>query len=161
MSASEFGGWTEDRSAIGAATHPRLLDRLAESPARAAAGAVSASAPPAGEWSAREAVLHLVAVEEEVWQPRLDSLAAPGSPTWSWIEPGLWSGPGSETLDGANTAFAAARAATVARLEGLDGAGWARHGLHATYGRLDVARLLTILIDHDEEHLAQIEALCR
>ncbi len=29
-----------------------------------------------------------------------------------------------------------------------------RTGVHATYGRLDVAGLLRLAIDHDEEHLA-------
>ena len=32
--------------------------------------------------------------------------------------------------------------------------GWDRTGVHETYGRLDVAGLLRVAIDHDEEHLA-------
>jgi hypothetical protein len=48
------------------------------------------------------------------------------------------------------------RAATVARLDALDAAGWARTGRHATYGVLDVTALLRIALDHDEEHLAQV-----
>jgi hypothetical protein len=40
----------------------------------------------------------------------------------------------------------------------FDDAGWARTGVHATYGRLDVAALLRLAADHDDEHLAALEA---
>ena len=52
--------------------------------------------------------------------------------------------------------FAKRRAKSVATVRALDEAGWARFGTHATYGRLDVAGLLRLAIDHDEEHLAGI-----
>lgn len=139
----------------------RLRDALAAVPERVAATTAAASRPPddapaPGEWSARQVVLHLAAVEEEVWQARLDALASEAFPHWPWVEPGFWSGPGGDTWDGALAAFAARRAATVARLDALDADGWRRTGRHATYGVLDVAALLRIALDHDEEHLAQI-----
>jgi hypothetical protein len=139
----------------------RLRDALASMPARLVA-AVGASvvapgdAPGPGEWSAREVVRHLAAVEEQVWHVRLDALATESFPQWPWVEPGLWSGPGDATFEGAIEVYAARRAETLARLDALDAAGWARTGRHAVYGVLDVAALLRILIDHDEEHLAQV-----
>lgn len=140
-----------------------LRDALAAAPERAAMLAADADDPPAGEWSAREVLLHLVAVDVEVWQPRLDSLAEasrPGNePRWAWVEPRAWAGPGDDSLDGALAAFRAQRAATLDRIDGLGAAGWQRFGIHATFGRLDVAGLLYILADHDEEHLAQIADL--
>jgi hypothetical protein len=137
-----------------------LRDSLAEMPARIA-GAAAALPDPAvattpGEWSAREVVLHLVAVEEEVWQARLDALANDDFPHWPWVEPGLWAGPDAGTFAGALVTFGRFRAATIARLDALDAAGWARRGRHATYGELDVAGLLRIAVAHDGEHLAQI-----
>jgi len=138
----------------------RLRDELAAMPERVAAAArhpdpdASASV---GEWSAREVVLHLAAVEVEVWQPRLDALAAETFPTWPWVEPGLWHGPGTASFDGALAVFGAFRAATIARLDALDVDGWSRRGHHATYGELDVAALLRIALAHDEEHLTQIQ----
>jgi hypothetical protein len=45
----------------------------------------------------------------------------------------------------------------VATVRALDEAGWERFGTHATYGRLDVAGLVRLAIDHDEEHLAGLE----
>lgn len=143
-------------------TQQRLRDALASTPARAAAAATARgrdpeTAPEPGEWSAREVVLHLAAVEEEVWQARLDALATESFPRWPWVEPGLWSGPGDGTFDGAFEAYAVRRAATLARLDALDEAGWRRTGRHDVFGVLDVAAMLRILLDHDEEHLAQIE----
>ena len=137
-----------------------LRDALASAPRRAQpvmgslADPAAAQAP--GEWSPHQVILHLVAVDEEVWQPRLAALVAEAFPRWPWVEPGTWDGPGAETVDGAISAFASTRAATVAALDGLDDAGWARRGLHATFGELDVAALMRIAVDHDEEHLAQI-----
>lgn len=139
-----------------------LLARFGAAPDRIAsvASAISgADTPPPGEWSAREVVLHLVAVEEEVWQARLEALARDESPRWSWTEPGLWHGPGEETLDRALAVFRARRLKTARRLEALDVAQWAHTGTHATYGLVDMARLVEIAIDHDEEHIAQIAAL--
>ncbi|MES2209794.1 MAG: DinB family protein [Chloroflexota bacterium] len=139
----------------------RLRDDLAAVPERAALAARASAAPPddapaPGEWSARENVLHLAAVEDEVWHPRLDALTTETFPHWPWVEPGLWSGPGDDTFDGALAAFAAARALTIARLDALDPEGWAQQGRHDTYGILDVVGLLRIALDHDEEHLRQM-----
>ena len=140
------------------ADQARVTERLERFPAelasvaRLAAGRTVAR----GEWTAREVVLHLVAVEEEVFQRRLGQLATEDHPGWPWVEPGLWNGPGDEALDGALAAFADLRAATVARLCALDDAGWARSGTHAVFGVLDLAGLLRIAVDHDAEHLAQI-----
>jgi hypothetical protein len=138
-----------------------LLGLLAVAPARAAELAARATVPPPGEWSAREVILHLAAVDEQVWHPRLDSLLAVGAdpPRWSWVEPGLWAGLGDDTLAGARAAFEERRAGTLARLDALGDSGWERYGIHATYGRLDVPALLRILADHDTEHLAQLAQL--
>lgn len=138
-----------------------LRDALAAVPGRLVAAVVTSpvapdDAPEPGEWSAREVVRHLAAVEEEVWHARLDALANETLPRWPWVEPGLWSGPGDATFDGAFEAYAERRAATLARLDALEPAGWTRTGRHDVYGILDVAAMLRILIGHDEEHLAQL-----
>lgn len=144
-------------------TQRTLRDSLAGAPARAVALAAAASgspdlAPAPGEWSLREVVLHLAAVDEEVWHPRLDALVAEAFPHWPWVEPGPWAGPGVETFAGAVAVFGERRAATIARLDALDDAGWAKVGRHETFGILGVAALLQIALNHDEEHLAQIAA---
>ena len=150
-----------------AANDPRrgLLARLAEDPARIAAAARrvaaagSRSGTPPGEWTARDVVAHLAAVETDVHQARLDQLAAGGpAPEWVWTEPGPLDAPEAATLEGALDLFAACRSATLGRVTGLDEAGWARTGTHATFGRLDVTGLLGVIIDHDDEHLGGLEA---
>ncbi len=141
-----------------------LFARLAESRERIEQVARSADRggePPAGAWSAREVVLHLVAVESEVFQPRLTDLATDPDPHWRWTEPGTFDGPGGESLDGALALFADRRDATLARVAALDEAGWARAGTHETYGRLDVAGLLRLAHDHDLEHLATLDRMAR
>jgi hypothetical protein len=109
-----------------------------------------------GEWGPVEVVRHLIAVEGQVWQARLARVAVEDDPHWSWTEPGLAPGFDDAPVQAIVAAFATARAATVATVRALDELGWARFGTHATYGRLDVAGLLELAIDHDEEHLAGI-----
>ena len=135
-----------------------LLGSFADFPERLRVAARAASDRPvvAGEWGPPEIVRHLIAVEDEVWQSRLARLATEDDPHWPWTEPGL--APGFETagLDVILAAFSTARAQTTATLGALDDAGWARHGTHATYGRLDVEGLLRSAIDHDASHLEQL-----
>lgn len=142
--------------APAAAAH--LLARLAAVPDRLAVAARSASPePPApGEWAPTDVVRHLIAVEEEVWHPRLAQLAAEEHPFWAWAEPDRWTGLPGARLEELLAVHAAARRMTVATLAELDEAGWARTGTHATFGVLDLAGLLMIAIDHDEEHLASL-----
>ena len=135
-------------------TREELVRELALTPDRLAEAAGRAPPAPPGEWSPLEVVCHLVAVEAEVWHARLDALWEDAAePHWPWVEPKPWDGEGSGTLDGALAVFATRRAATLDRLARLDAAGWRRTGVHATYGRIDVERLVEIAIDHDREHL--------
>lgn len=141
-----------------------VVARLGAFPARLAtvARAVEAleavAARPAGEWTPRDVVAHLVAVEGVVWQARLAMLdASPEEPAWTWTEPGPIEDPGAASLEGALGLFSAGRGLTLERLAALDDAGWARTGVHATYGRLDVAGLMRVAADHDDEHLAALE----
>ncbi len=110
----------------------------------------------AGEWSARDVTLHLAVVEVGVWHVRLDALETGSFPEWPWVEPDRWSLPEGSGFEAAVDVFSAHRAATVRRLEELDQTGWQRRGRHATFGVLDVAALMRIALDHDEEHLRQI-----
>ena len=133
----------------------QLLERLAAVPDQLADSARAASPePPApGEWTPSEIVRHLIAVELEVWHPRLAMLATEEDPQWPWAEPDRWTEEPGASLDTLLARYRAARTSTIATLEALDDAGWARTGTHATYGVLDVASLMDRAVDHDEEHL--------
>ena len=135
-----------------APTRDDLLVRFAGYPERVAAAARAASAVP-GEWTPEQVARHLIAVETIVHQARLLDIAVDDRPTWDWTEPGPWMGEPDLDLDGVLARFAELRAATVARVQALDDDGWRRAGRHATYGKLDVAGLLKLATDHDEDHL--------
>ena len=124
-------------------------------------GRAAAAAPPdgpaPGEWTPSDAVRHLIAVELEVWHPRLAALAAEDHPTWAWVEPDRWTGEPEASLGRLLEVYDAARGSTVATLAAMDDAGWARTGTHATFGVLDVAGLMTKALDHDEEHLRSFD----
>lgn len=135
-----------------------LVERFASFPVRLADAARAASARPVpdGEWGPAEVVAHLIAVEEVVWRSRLRDLEMNVDPHWSRTEPGLAAGLEDASLDEILAVFEAARAGTAGIVRALDDAGWARSGVHAVFGRLDVAGLLGVAIDHDEEHLRGI-----
>lgn len=147
------------RTEVPAETRARLRARLAAAPERVALAARAAEPRPVadGEWSAYEIVLHLAAVEEEVFHRRLRQLAEERDPHWEWTEPRFGDGFVAPTLDSALDVFRLHRAETLAHLDALDDAGWARTGTHATYGVLDVLDLVTVAADHDDDHLATLE----
>jgi hypothetical protein len=132
--------------------------RLAAFPAALAEAARAAlqDQPAPGEWTPSESVRHLIAVEEEVWHARLGQLRTEKHPRWQWVEPGQWLGAPASGLEHILAAHARTRATTLALLDGLGPDGWARTGTHDTYGVLDVAGLMTVAADHDDEHLASL-----
>jgi hypothetical protein len=121
--------------------------------------ATRATGDPGGGWGPLEVALHLAAVEQVVWQTRLRDLEAQEAPVWTWTEPALASGARDETLGSALTLFGQRRAATVALVESLSPVARARVGTHSTYGPLDLPGLLAVAVDHDEQHLADLERL--
>jgi hypothetical protein len=139
-------------------TPAAVRSRLAQLPA-ALAAAVRAAPPDAaepGEWTPSEIVRHLIAVEELVWHVRLRQLETEAHPHWAWVEPGQWLGAPGADLDALLAAHAAVRERTLAMLDSLGSDGWARRGTHDTYGELDVAGLMAVAADHDDEHLASL-----
>ena len=141
-------------------SHDELVEAFAAFPARLAAAAKARVAEwrqfPEGEWGPIETVRHLIAVEQEVHRARLTQVARQEAPHWTWTEPGLAPGFDDASLLEVLTVFARRRAKTVATIRALDEAGWERYGTHETYGRLDVAGLLRLAMDHDAEHLASL-----
>jgi hypothetical protein len=141
-------------------TDPDLVRaRLASFPDAlgAAARAAPQTAPAPGEWTPTEIVRHLIAVEEQVWHVRLRQLETEEHPRWRWVEPGQWLGEPGARLEDVLSRHAGLRASTLSMLDGLGPDGWSRTGIHDTYGVLDVAGLMTVAADHDDEHLASLQ----
>jgi hypothetical protein len=122
----------------------------------AAAGAAPVEPSAPGEWTPLDVVRHLIEVEQLVWHARLADLAAGGHPIWPWSEPDRWAGEPGASLDALLAIYKSVRGSTVATLDALDDGAWARTGTHATYGVLDVAGLMRVAVDHDEEHLRSL-----
>ncbi len=137
-----------------------LRGRLAGVPDRLASAARAAAERPTpdGEWTPSEVVRHLIVGEEEVWHSRLRQLATEDEPQWPWAEPDRWLDEPDATLDELLAIFAERRRTTLEILDELGGTGWARTGVHATFGVLDVASLMDRAIDHDDEHVASLQA---
>lgn len=127
--------------------------RVADAVRAAAHRAARDVVPADGEWGPEEVVRHLIAVELEVHQVRLADLDRVAEPQWTWAEPGPWPGEPGLSIDALLARFAGARASTVDTVSAMDDAAWARSGVHASFGRLDVGGLVRNAIDHDEEHL--------
>lgn len=137
--------------------HAKVAD-LAGYPARLDVAVVAARHRPVpdGTWSPSEVVRHLIAVETDVHQARLDDLTQAGTPAWQWEEPPPWPGEPDLTLRELLDRFATLRASTIRTVERLDAAGWERSGVHAILGVLDVTRLLANAVDHDRAHLEDL-----
>jgi hypothetical protein len=137
-----------------------VRERLATFPERLAATARAAprDGPAPGEWTPTEVVRHLIAVEELVWHARIRQLEIEEHPRWRWVEPGQWLGSPGADLAEILARHAAVRATTLALTDALGPSGWSRTGTHETFGDLDLAGLLSIAADHDDEHLASLEA---
>jgi hypothetical protein len=137
---------------------PPVRARLAAFPGVLAdtARAAPQVAPAPGEWAPIEIVRHLIAVEEEVWHRRLGQLRTEEHPRWRWVEPGQWLGTPGSGLEDLLASHARMRCETLAILDALGPDGWTRTGTHDTFGVLDVAGLMTVAADHDEEHLASL-----
>ncbi|MHB8959495.1 MAG: DinB family protein [Candidatus Limnocylindrales bacterium] len=116
----------------------------------------AATAPgPDGGWTPVRIVVHLAAVDAQVWTPRLRQLAAHDHPSWTWTEPDLAGGP-DPGPDAAAEAFCVARTAVTETVAAMDEAALRSTGVHATFGELDAVGLLGEVLRHDAEHLASL-----
>jgi len=149
-------------------THAELLDALARTPARVAELAAKVgeanvrTRPPGGGFALVEQMWHLADLEREGYAVRVRLLlteAAPMLPDFRgdavarerrYLE-----------LDPAEglRAFAEARAANVAALRALAPADLARAGEQEGVGRVTLADVPRMMLEHDRGHIAEIEAL--
>ena len=140
-----------------------LLARLSSISSQIADAVQRASAKPqpAGDWPLSTILIHLWLVEDAVWQSRLKQMATQDNPHWQWTEPALDEAVaryGGLPLSELGDMFARRRGETVAHVQALTDDGWNRIGTHARYGQMGVAGLCARILEHDEEHLADLAA---
>jgi hypothetical protein len=144
-----------------------LLDQLASIPARitrAVADWTEADlhAKSGGdEWSAAAIFAHLRA-SDDIIAPRVYTMLVRDNPPLPAYDDRRWAElAGYEQADFQTslTLFTLRRAELVAMLGRIAPADWQRTGLHETHGSLSILQIVTHLVEHEEEHCIQIEAI--
>jgi uncharacterized damage-inducible protein DinB len=144
-----------------------LVDRFAAAPKRIERAVARVDAarlttlPAAGEWSARDVLAHLRA-SDDILAPRLVAILVRDRPPLPAYDERRW----AEVLDYAGRDFhdllrvyAGRRAELVDTLRRLAPEDWQREGTHEERGPRAILQLLRILVEHEQEHCAQIEVL--
>jgi DinB superfamily len=144
-----------------------ILGRLAAAPARLAQAtrgldseAVRRSPTP-GKWSAIEIACHLRDTER-VYAERITKMAHRERPElWNMDNPRVAEALRYRDADpvAVTREFKRRREATLKLLEALPPPTWQRVGLHPKRGEITIEGLATVLAAHDDNHLAQIQAL--
>jgi uncharacterized damage-inducible protein DinB len=107
-------------------------------------------------------VLAHMAATEQLWFGRLNTLLhqtnallrAPDD-EYRQMQEQLMVGTTEENLE----AFNRLRGESVSLLMGLSLRDWDRTGMHETRGEMSIADVVETMVDHDAEHLGQINAL--
>jgi hypothetical protein len=120
--------------------------------------------PVPGEWSARQALEHLL-YAEELLATRIGRLLEEDGPDLAakavWAETPASDEGSSDTGEPASTLasrIGVLRHATVGRLAGLVEADWGRAGQHPEWGRVTVLSQAAYFARHEASHLAQLVA---
>jgi hypothetical protein len=120
--------------------------------------------PAPGEWSACQALEHLL-YSEELLARRIARLLDEDEPDLAaaavWAETPAsdeGSAGSGEPASAIAARIAALRHATVTRLAGLDEAAWGRAGNHPEWGRVTVLSQAAYFARHEASHLAQLVA---
>jgi len=149
----------------GAADPSSLIVGLAQTPDRLAALVAGASdsaldAAPPGEWSARTALAHLRDDEFMVMRLRLERMLIEDNPDLTPFDEQAWATSNWNSGDPVPDLladFRAQREATLMILRRLQDDDWRRTGFQPEIGRFDVHWWVGHWVEHDENHLAQIQ----
>jgi hypothetical protein len=143
-----------------------LLQRLAAAPLRYVAAlsrledADSVSDMHDGEWSPAQVLAHVRAAND-ILEPRIFHVLVRENTPLLAYDDGVWAQvaryamlPIIESLD----TMRHKRKELVHMLKGISPEDWQRTGTHEVRGPMSVFELVSYVADHDEEHIAQIEA---
>jgi len=140
------------------AAAPRRLEKLA-----AAIGPNRATRKPAPDkWSAKEIICHLADCEL-TYGFRYRKIISEPNPVLVPFDQEAWAKNlqyQSQQLKPALATFAALRAGHVSLLRSLPPESWEKAGQHPEYGALTLGQIVIHLVQHDLNHIAQVERLC-
>ena len=138
-----------------------LIDFLAQTPTQLMESAAAASNPPDGEWNAAQVIGHLAACEF-YFVERLNRLVREDSPHLRSISAKVAERQETmmdSSLDENLHAFNELRGETVSMLMSLALNLWDRSGTYENERTMSIEDVVELMIDHDAEHLAQIQGL--
>lgn len=146
---------------------PAMLEGLVTTPDRlesltAGVDDAALDAAPDGEWSARVVLAHLRDDEYMLMRPRMVRIVVEAHPTLVPFDERAWAASrwkGRDALPQLLEDFRMQREASMMMLRRLEGDDWQRTGLQPEYGVFDAHWWLEHWLDHDENHLAQIESV--
>ena len=150
-----------------AGSYNDLIERLWEVPSRIAAAfggrstAQLATAPAAGEWSAAEILAHLRA-SDDILAYRAYMILVRDNPPLPAFDERRWAEVAAyDEVDFATSlaAFTLRRAELVAALRRARVDDWRRTGAHETRGTITLLDVARGVVEHEEEHCAQLEAM--
>lgn len=120
--------------------------------------AVLSRRPSLRDWSALMIIGHL-ADAELVYALRVKQVLVDDRPHFMPYDEGVWVERFArleEDLKDTVARWRLTREHTVRLLESLEDAEWRRTGVHSTRGELSMRQLVTLMADHDRQHLDQL-----
>lgn len=144
-----------------------LLNRLTGIPARIASAVANMSdadksvAPPNGEWSVSHILAHLRA-SDDILAHRLFAILTRENPALPAYDERRWAeiaGYSEADFELSLNTFTLRRAELVNMLRQIDNESWQRLGTHEVKGAVSLFDVAASLVEHEEEHCAQLEAL--
>jgi uncharacterized damage-inducible protein DinB len=144
-----------------------LLTRLAGNPGRVASAVAGwseervRSSSVDGGWSAAQIFAHMRAADD-IWTPRIFMVLVRDQPLLAGYDERRWeeiAGYAQADFQLSLRAFSLRRAELVRALRRAPPEDWLRTGTHETRGPLSLREVVSGLLEHEEEHCAQLEAL--
>jgi hypothetical protein len=146
---------------------PEAVNRLAAAPRRLEKFASSltprlaAGRPAPGKWSAKEIICHLADCEI-AYGFRYRKIISESDPVLIPFDQEAWAKNlkyEAQSLKSALVTFSALRNSHVALFKSLSPKTWKKTGQHLEYGPLTLGQIVTHLVEHDLNHIAQVERL--
>lgn len=117
-----------------------------------------AQAPEPGEWTLREALLHLLGAQQ-LLAARVDLILVEDNPKLESVAPEAVGVKEEMSTKEILERFAESREGLLARLEGLEAEAWWRTGQHTEFGEVTILQQASYFAKHDQSHLPQMDAI--
>jgi FMN phosphatase YigB (HAD superfamily) len=114
--------------------------------------------PTADEWALVEVICHLRDTEREIHQMQVNTMLEESEPFIPRPDSSVWAKERNYLEEDGFAAlreFTSARAATLARIKGLDDAVWKLKARHAIFGPTHFQEVIGFMAEHDRMHIQQ------